>query len=217
MEDEKINENYCIICRNNMNVNKCSDCGKYVCCSCVDLQKSISFVIRKHDNCIECKNEVFCYKPICLKCDINPYHMITDKVAVGSCSSTYDEFDIIINLNYPENNIMENQSSFQKKNDKLIIKLGLSDSVEKEREAYQYMCELIPVLAKYYKDKKILFHCFAGMSRSASFAIAYLSYCTGQTIDYSYKQVKSKRKFIKVNEGFIKSLEKFQIYYKNSI
>jgi len=143
--------------------------------------------------------------------------MITDKVAVGSCASKYDEFDIIIDLNYPENNIKENQSSFQKKDGKLIIRLGLPDSVEKETEAYQFMCELIPVLSKYYREKKILFHCFAGMSRSAAFAIAYLSYCTGQSITYSYNQVKSKRKFIEPNKAFIKSLENFQIYYKNAI
>lgn len=216
-EDNEDNENRCIICRNNISINKCKDCHNYICYSCVDLQKSISFVIRKHNKCVECKDEVCCYKTICVKCDINPYHMITDRVAVGSCDSNYDDFDVIVDLNYPENNVKENQSSFQKRGDKLIIRLGLPDSLDKENDAYNYMCELIPVLSKYYSERKILFHCFAGISRSATFAIAYLSYCTGQSIDYSYNQVKSKRKFIQPNQAFIKSLEKFQIYYKNAI
>ena len=210
-------KNNCIICRCIVDVKRCNDCCGYVCCSCIESQKSISFVIKKHNKCMECIDEICCYKPICSKCDIHPYHMITSKIAVGSCASKYDDFDVIINLNYPENNVKENKTSYQKKDDKLIIRIGLSDSLENEKEAYQYMCEIIPVLNKYYSDKKILFHCFSGISRSAAFIIAYLSYSTGQCINYSYNLVKNNRKFIQPNKAFMKALENFQIYCKNTI
>jgi protein-tyrosine phosphatase len=49
---------------------------------------------------------------------------------------------------------------------------------------------------------KILVHCFAGVSRSATVVIAYLMQEHGLTYHAAMKLVKSKRPFINPNEGF---------------
>jgi protein-tyrosine phosphatase len=72
------------------------------------------------------------------------------------------------------------------------------------------MKEIIPVIYKLFKDKKILFHCFAGMSRSAMFAVAYLSYSLKIPMSEAHEIVKTKRKFIEINEGFVKALNNFE-------
>jgi protein-tyrosine phosphatase len=136
--------------------------------------------------------------------------MITNNIGVGSCDSNYKDFDVIIDLNYPENNVKEGEIDFYKKDKKIIIKIGLIDREIKENESYKYIREIIPVIYKYYSDKNILFHCYAGMSRSAFFAVAYLSYSEKITIKEAYDLVKSKRKFIKINKGFMNALEKFE-------
>lgn len=202
---------FCFLCRSsNENIKKCKDCRNSICDKCVINQKAMLFVIKKHTNCLECNKQICCYKTICEKCDINPYHMISDKIGVGSCASDYKEFDIIINLNYPENGVKENDIEFQKKEGKLIMKIGLSDNISKEKEAYKYITEIIPILNKYYSDKKILFHCYSGISRSPCFAIAYLLYIEKIGIDDAYSLIKSKRKFIKINEGFMRALSYFE-------
>jgi protein-tyrosine phosphatase len=206
----------CFFCRSKDNIKKCKDCRNSICNQCIFSQKTLSFVLRKHHLCVECESEICCYKTICIKCDIHPYHMINDKIAVGSSSSDYTNFDVIINLNYPENRVKENEIEYQKEKGKLIIKMGLSDSSMNDKEAYTYIINLIPVLYKYYRDKKILFHCFSGVSRSACFAISYLLYFYKMDIKDAYELVRTKRKFIKVNDGFMRSLENFSKYI-NSI
>lgn len=199
----------CIVCVGN-EAKLCYDCKKYMCNSCIDSEKSISFVLKKHNKCIECEEEICCYKLICHNCDKNPYHMISDNIGVGSCDSDYKDFDVIINLNYPENNVAENDTRVQKQNNKLIIYLGLLDNEYKGKEFKRYLSDIIPLLYKYYRDKRILFHCFSGVSRSAAFAIAYL-FCT-QNISFeeAFEITKSKRKFINPNKEFLSVLKEFE-------
>lgn len=208
-------DNLCFLCRSK-DVQKCRDCRNFICNKCVSSQKAISFVVKKHMKCVECESQICCFKPICIKCDVNPYHMITDNIAVGSCASNPKDFDIIIDINYPENNVKENDIEVQKKDGKMIIRVGLLDSISKEKESYKYITEIIPILHKYYSDKKILFHCFSGISRSTCFAVAYLSYINKISINDSYDLVKSKRKFVNINDGFMRSLSKFEKYIKGT-
>jgi protein-tyrosine phosphatase len=140
--------------------------------------------------------------------------MIEEKMAVGSGCSDYKDFDVIVDLNYPENNVKENDIAVIKKNNKLIIKIGLmdADNEDKEKNMYKYLVDVIPLLDKYYKDKRVLFHCFSGVSRSATFAIAYVLYKNNISVENSYEIVKEKRKFILPNNSFIKALHKFKDY-----
>ena len=59
------------------------------------------------------------------------------------------------------------------------------------------------------KNKKILFHCYAGVSRSATFAIAYLMITQELSVESAYNLVKSKRSRIHPNHGFIETLNAF--------
>ena len=62
---------------------------------------------------------------------------------------------------------------------------------------------------------KVLVHCFAGVSRSATIVIAYLMHEHGLPYSAALKLVKSKRPFINPNDGFRKQLILFEKDLKN--
>jgi hypothetical protein len=206
----------CIVCGDN-ETKYCKDCHQNMCFNCVEEEKNINFVVRKHKVCIECNDKICCYKKICYKCDTFPYHMITENIGIGSCASKYEDFDIILNANYPENQAKENEISVKKIKNKLVIHVGLIDNIDREKIALDFLKNIIPVIHNLYKDKKILFQCFSGISRSSMFAVAYLSYSLKISIDDAHNMVKSKRKFIDINNGFIRSLKDFNHWSNGSI
>ncbi|XP_052235802.1 dual specificity protein phosphatase 12-like isoform X2 [Dreissena polymorpha] len=57
---------------------------------------------------------------------------------------------------------------------------------------------------------RLLIHCFAGVSRSATVMIAYLMYRDGMCLDEAYGTVKEMRPIIKPNPGFMEQLELFE-------
>ena len=59
----------------------------------------------------------------------------------------------------------------------------------------------------------LLVHCKYGISRSASFVIAYLIKNMRYTTDYALKFIQEKRKQIRPNEGFLEQLYKYEKYY----
>ena len=68
---------------------------------------------------------------------------------------------------------------------------------------------VIPKLRRLYeqdKNIKILFHCYAGVSRSSTVAIAYLSKITNKTTREIYELVKEKRPRINPNTTFRKMI-----------
>ena len=56
--------------------------------------------------------------------------MITDKVAIGSYQASYEPFDLIINLDYPENNVKFEEVEVINKENKKIIKCGYNDTIK---------------------------------------------------------------------------------------
>lgn len=58
------------------------------------------------------------------------------------------------------------------------------------------------------KEKNILVHCMAGVSRSASLVIAWLMYKFNFDYETAHKYVLNKREIINPNPGFIKQLKK---------
>jgi dual specificity MAP kinase phosphatase len=56
---------------------------------------------------------------------------------------------------------------------------------------------------------KVLIHCYAGVSRSATITIAYLMQELGMPYSEAMKYVKSKRYFINPNDGFRRQLLAF--------
>ncbi len=63
-------------------------------------------------------------------------------------------------------------------------------------------------------NKKVLFHCAAGVSRSASFVIAYLMKANQISYLQAYNLVKTKRPIIRPNSGFVQQLQEYEKYLK---
>jgi protein-tyrosine phosphatase len=167
-------------------------------CSSQHLSKLYS---RPHNICYECNEKMVCHiKGICAKCDI-PMHMITDMVGVGSCGSNYNSFDLIINLNYPENNVSHHHIRMIGN----VIHIGINDHKDDSLYMKSLIDNLLPnIINKYGENIKILFHCFSGYSRSIILATAYIALRYKLSYEDAYNMIKSKRRYICPLENWIK-------------
>ena len=137
----------------------------------------------------------------------NYYTWITSKIAIGDCDSNYNDFDIVVNINFPYNSVRKNTIYQNKYSDKIVYLVGLHDDASEPM--YDCLRHLIPKLYEDHYDKKILFHCYAGISRSSTLALALLKYHSNSTLLNCYCYAKAKRPQILPNEGFIKALTDF--------
>ena len=60
------------------------------------------------------------------------------------------------------------------------------------------------------QENRVLVHCLAGMSRSATIVIAYLLATTAMTTAEATEFVRSKRRVIRPNYGFVNQLEQYE-------
>ncbi len=226
-----------IISKANSNVFKCNLCPghrfycgdcRYYYCSHSSCPIYSNNQIKIHLYCVDCKKNFVCNQiETCNDCYKN-YNYITDNVAVGNAETKWDQFDIVVNLNYPYNGAKLNQYLIHFTIDnKLIINLGIQDSTEKNEFVSKSMGQVIRLLTNNTNklnelneeiqsivlnpNSKILFQCWAGISRSSTFAIKYLSKKHEISINQAYNLVKSKRKFIKPNEYFMKLLQESEL------
>lgn len=63
------------------------------------------------------------------------------------------------------------------------------------------------------QENRVLVHCLAGMSRSATIVIAYLIATTPMTAGEATEFVRSKRRIVRPNYGFTKQLEQYERRY----
>lgn len=175
----------------------CSNCNECICLYCLNNNFN-------HKKCV--KNTIYNIEKISYNCQNNHYNMITDKIAVGDCYSSYNDFNIIINLFGEFNGCKSDQAILIEENNKKIYNVGLIDKPEYKENALIFINFLIPKLIN-YENEKILFHCHSGVSRSATFAIAYLMKKHKLTKDKAFDLVKSKRSIINPNYGFMKILD----------
>ena len=195
------NYGVCNECELRKNFLICSDCCICVCFDCLNKYN--------HDKCIKCEQTATCnINKICYDCNINHYNMITEYVAVGDCDASYDDFDIIVNLFGEYNGCDINQITLVMDRDKKIYNVGLIDRPEYREIALSLLKVLIPELVL-EKNKRILFHCYAGISRSATFAIAYLMKNNNLSFYNAFALVKLHRSIIHPNSGFIEILNNF--------
>lgn len=199
-------ENKCNECdrNNSKDINFCNDCKKRYCYFC----SLLSF----HVKCMKCFS--ICCSPIqvCRKCkNGNAYHFITPLVAIGNKDTPYDDFDVVVNLNYPENNVPHRRVALDNR-EKIIYYIGLCDHPKEKL----FITRLIPKILnelENYSGKKILFHCFAGISRSATIAIAYLKKYDpefqSQSLLSIFFNAQEKRSVICPNQGFIEALSDY--------
>jgi protein-tyrosine phosphatase len=125
------------------------------------------------------------------------YTLITPTVAIGDIYSSYKDFDLIVNLS---NNAKAEIGKIYIENN--IIHIGLIDRPDQKECCKKLIDEIIPYLLE-NKEKKILFHCNSGKSRSAIFAIIFLSYLLSKHPLEILKDIK----FVKPNDGFIEILK----------
>ena len=154
------------------------------------------------------------------------YDMITDNVAIGDYMSSYKNFDIIINLNYPTNNAPYHGGYVTEENNKIIYSIGIVDTEEENMKSFfsVFIPKMKELTKKLMKEKenpkiyskiypniypKILFHCSDGVSRSATLAIAYLAKTLHKSVNDMFDLVKIKRNCIHPNRGFVKHLIRF--------
>lgn len=138
------------------------------------------------------------------------YTMITPYLAVGSLYSHYDEFDLIVNMayRYDGDGFLKHQITTTNENGKMIIRIGIHDTPLEP--LYKILPDIIPILLNALQDnKKILIHCQAGMSRSASVAIALVAKYDTLTFTEALRYVKEKRPIVKPNEGFYKMVQEY--------
>jgi len=111
--------------------------------------------------------------------DTEHKHMIIPSLSIGDHYSSYQKFKIIINADFPNNFVKHNKiKKYDITGDFLkhtIYSIGIYDGVA--IDLLLAINELIPYLKEEYKNRpnaRILFHCYAGKSRSVCLAIAYL-------------------------------------------
>ncbi len=215
----------CIYC-NYISI-RCDDCHLPICMgylygqsekckTCPEDSTKREFPTRPHGLCMECGYVPVCHlNGICKKC-VKPYHYVTENVAIGNCDSNYDLFDIVVNMDCPNNGIEKGRMDYTYDSQKEIhlIRCGIEDCTSPEyapfaKSVFEEIHRAINAIKEHYSDKevRILFHCFAGISRSVSAAIYYLSKETGMKPTFVYKIVKESRKIAKPNECFMSILE----------
>ena len=137
--------------------------------------------------------------------DIQPvyqsYDMITNTVAVGDFTSSYEPFDIIFNFNYPQNGATLGKIHKTMEHEKIIYTIGLLDTTVYNMELLSIFTELGPYLTN-VNGKRILFHCYAGISRSSTAAIMYFMMTTCLPLETIFKMIQSKRSIIDPNPAF---------------
>ena len=136
--------------------------------------------------------------------------MITEHVGIGSIDSPYDQFDLVINLSFPENGVKRDEIKHGLENvtssSPYVIRCGFSD--DKDGLTTEKLENVLQIISDIEKQKEktlnILFHCYAGVSRSSTVAISYLSKRDGKTVDETYNLVKQKRPRVDPNPHFRK-------------
>jgi len=123
-------------------------------------------------------------------------------------SSNLKELTVRTQIGYILNVSIECQNSFP--GEFIYKKYELEDTPA--QEIIQHFEEASEFLEEARKNSKnVLVHCIQGMSRSASFVIAYLLSKHNMTLRQAYDHVFSKRSIIRPNPGFMSQLIKFEL------
>lgn len=140
------------------------------------------------------------------------YTTITDNIKIGELNAGKEpnDFDIIVNLAYinPTFNRGLNHREHRKTitpSNKILYEFGLYDS-DNDVEYFEELLQFIPL---FLTDKKILFHCQSGKSRSVSLALAYLCLQTNMSIDDGINLIKQKRPIANPRPLFIDKVREF--------
>ena len=144
----------------------------------------------------------------------NAYTMITDNVAIGNYASPYEAFDIVINICFLGNSTKykHHDMATNTHNGRQITHVAMYDSPDEKVYMKMTLHSIIPVLIHHIKRNpliKVLFHCFAGVSRSGSFGVAFVAHLEGYTYEEALQKVKEKRPQVDPNPGFVEAIKEY--------
>ena len=190
----------------------CECCWNKLCPSLVCIpsymMRTVSRIIpsKQHGTCTDCDTITCRFSGICNECEKHhTYDMVTDQVAIGSYQASYEPFDMVINLDYPYNKVEKNEVKHGVENTSYVIRCGYDDNYEMTLEQLEHLVQLITEFEKKSgKPIKILFHCYAGVSRSVTLAIAYLVQRENKTAAEIYDRIKQVRPRVNPNTHFRK-------------
>lgn len=213
----------CMLCDNPF--YECQSCKMKICMEAecqgiyenrITLSTTFVRLNKHHDKCLECDKNITCNEiGVCNGCMwiLPSHHFIIDRIAIGNATTSYDPFDIVLNLNFPYNNTKLGEIQVIKEYNKIIINCGIEDDYDEKREdeMRDIFFRLLDTLENEMKDishlPNILFHCYAGISRSATIAILFLSRFLNIDPSNVYEIVKMKRKCVLPNKLFKKILK----------
>jgi hypothetical protein len=127
---------------------------------------------------------------------------IIDNIYLGDCSHTQDEL-LKLGISYVFNMTPNHYREY----DKLIeVKIPLEDSFK------QNITDIFPTAIEQVKELndeglKIYIHCYAGISRSASFVIYYLMKYHKMKFEDAFKYVRERRYCVQPNASFVEQLK----------
>ena len=139
------------------------------------------------------------------------YNWITPTVAIGNFESSYDPFDVIVNLNFPYNHAKHHEidSQWDPEHHRVVYRIGIHDSPDEDMyNLLKVMIHKLVHIQQCHPDYKFLFHCYAGISRSSTLAIAFIAVTNNLSLTDAYQLALSRRPIIHPNEGFQKALVK---------
>lgn len=139
--------------------------------------------------------------------DINKLDHVIDNIYIGNWYDSINEKKLldsnikaIITLNGSYENIHTDDDVKMFKRLGIINKrININDNAKSDIK--QYFKECIEFIEK-HKNKNILVHCTAGISRSASIVLAYLIICKNMSYNDSYLYLKNIRNIINPNKAF---------------
>jgi len=138
------------------------------------------------------------------------YSVITPNIALGNSNSSYEPFDVVINMTYPGNNAQRNNIHAETIQNKIIVRIGIYDNPDEN--IGPIIDNIIPKLIIHTKlnpNHFILFQCNTGISRSATILIGYLSVLWNLPYRKIIDFIKERRKIVNPNHGFMTALSEY--------
>lgn len=182
-------------------VGDCEYCRIRMCArpECVpQYEKHQSCLSMRHRTCAAC-GRVTC-RPfgMCSPCDKrHAYDMITADVAIGSFEALSEPFDLLVDLDYPNNEAVRGEVTHTVMNKKHVIMCGVRDDLTPNH------IETILTYVAGIRFTKALFLGFDGVSCSATVAIAYLARREGVSATAMLARARLKRPRIQLTPNHL--------------
>ena len=138
---------------------------------------------------------------------------ITDKIWVGSYGDACNDLFL---TERGITNIITCTEEFQSSIIRPSYRIPIVDDVADEKTK-KYFLEAASVLDRWVNEgKKVMVHCFAGMSRSTSVVITYFMVYKGWSFSIAHSHLKQRRFQTKIHPDFIPILKEIESTLQNS-